>query len=72
MALGKELEFFAARKREWLATHQGEFAVVAGSTVAGFYASFEEAFRAGVRAFGVTSPFLVKQVCKEEPTYFIF
>jgi hypothetical protein len=38
-----------------------------GEEVLGFYASFESAFKAGVKAFGVQRDFLVKQVLAREP-----
>ena len=34
--------------------------------------TFEDAFRAGVGAFGITRDFLVKQVLEHEPVYFVF
>ena len=34
--------------------------------------TFEDAFRAGVGAFGITRDFLVKQVLEHEPVYFVY
>lgn len=57
-------------KNVWLLSHLGEFAVISGTTVAGFYPDYEAAFRAGLRRFGVRD-FLIKEVCSQEPVYFI-
>jgi hypothetical protein len=70
--LAAELEFYAAHKTEWFEEHSEEYVVVQDRNVLGFYPSFEDAFRAGVGAFGVTRDFLVKQVLKHEPVYFVY
>jgi hypothetical protein len=70
--LAAELEFYAAHKREWLEEHCEKYVVVQDCNVLGFYPSFEDAFRAGVTAFGITRDFLVKQVLDEEPVYFVY
>ena len=70
--LAVELDFYAAHKTEWLEEHSEKYVVVQDRNVLGFYRSFEDAFRAGVGAFGVTRDFLVKQVLEQEPVYFVF
>jgi predicted aspartyl protease len=70
--LQDELRVFDQHKRQWLRTNSGEFVVIAGTTVAGFYPDYESAFHAGIKKFGVTTEFLVKQVCAEEPVYLIY
>ena len=60
--LAAELDFYAAHKAEWLQEHSEKYVVVQDRNVLGFYPSFEDAFRAGVGAFGVTRDFLVKQI----------
>jgi hypothetical protein len=50
----------------------GKYVVAQDANLLGFYDSFESAFKAGVKAFGVRRDFLVKQVLAEEPVYFIF
>ncbi len=69
--LAAELEFYAAHKREWLEEHSEKYVAVQDRNVLGFYPSFEDAFRAGVAAFGVTRDFLVKEVLEQEPVYFV-
>jgi len=70
--LAAELDFYAAHKAEWLEEHSGKYVVVQDRNVLGFYPSFEDAFRAGVGALGITRDFLVKQVLEHEPVYFVF
>ena len=70
--LAGELDFYVAHKAEWLKKHCEKYVVVQDCNVLGFYPSFEDAFRAGVGAFGVTRDFLVKQVLEHEPVYFVY
>jgi hypothetical protein len=70
--LAQELEYYSARKQEWLRTHRGEYVVVQDTKLLGFFSSWEEAFRSGVQAFGVGKDFLVKQVLAREPVYFVY
>ena len=71
-ALEAELRFFAQHKQEWLPSDSGNFVVIAGTTVAGFYPNYQAAFRQGWKNSGILGDFLVKQVCKEEPVHFIY
>jgi hypothetical protein len=70
--LEAELRTFEQHKREWLQSHLGDFVVIAGTTVAGFYSDYEKAFKAGLERFGVRGDFLVKQLYAEEPVYLIY
>ena len=70
--LAVELDFYAAHKTEWLEQHSGKYVVVQDRNILGFYPSFEDAFRAGVGAFGIQRDFLVKQVLEHEPMYFVY
>jgi hypothetical protein len=65
--LQKELDFFAANRQEWLESHRGEFAVVQGETLLGFFPNFSDAYSAGVAQFGL-EPFLVQEVTPNEQT----
>jgi hypothetical protein len=69
--LAAELELFEQKKAEWLRSHAGEFVVIAGAKIAGFYPDYESAFRAGLETSGLGNSFLVKQVWAEEPVYLI-
>ena len=70
--LEKELGVFELHKKEWLRSNPGDFVVVAGANVVGFYSDFESAFKAGLGVLGLGTDFLVKQVLAEEPAYIIF
>jgi hypothetical protein len=69
--LATELEFYTAHKQEFLKSHSGEYVVIHGTTVLGFFKRWEQAFRSGVQAFGVQKDFLVKQILIHDPIYFI-
>lgn len=66
-----ELKLFEERRKEWSRSHGGEYVAIQGVKVEGFFASYAEAFRAGLQKFGIDREFLVKQVSMTEPVYFI-
>jgi hypothetical protein len=67
-----ELRVFQENREEWLRANAGKFVVIQDSTVAeGFFDTYSEALKAGLQRFGVGRSFLVKQVWKTEPVYFI-
>lgn len=70
--LSIDYKFFEAHRSEWSNMHSDEFALVCNRALAGFYKSYEDAYKAGLQAFGVNSQFLVKQVCAVEPVFFIY
>ncbi len=70
--LAGELEYYELHKREWLRQHSGDYVVVKGDRVLGFYAAFEAAYRDGANSFGVGADFLVKQILEHEPVFFVF
>lgn len=70
--LSQELNFYEARKQEWLSTNLNQFVVIAGSRVEGFYPDYESAFKAGIRVFGPKQHFLIKQICATEPVYVVY
>jgi hypothetical protein len=70
--LQEELRIFERHKPEWLRLHLGEFVVIVGESVVGFYIDYEAAFKAGLSAAGLGNNFLLKQVCAEEPVYLIY
>ena len=61
-ALREELRFFARHEQEWAAQHRGEFVLIGKQTFGGFHKSYEDAMRAGIRAFGPVVPFLIRQI----------
>lgn len=70
--LTTELEFYKLRKLEWLQHHSGQYVVVKGRDVLGFYPEFVAAYSAGASAWGPNTDFLVKQVLEFEPTFSVF
>jgi len=70
--LATELQVFEQNKRQWLTSNPGEFVVIIGTSVAGFFKDYESAFRAGLKKVAVSQDFLVKQVWAEDPVYLIY
>jgi len=67
-----ELGVFGENRAKWAESHFGKFAVIQDKTIVdGFFDSYEDAFLAGVRQFGTTRNFLIKQVWITEPVYFV-
>jgi hypothetical protein len=70
--LQHELELYEHKKQQWLRSNPNQFVVISGETIAGFFADYETAFRAGVQRFGVQADFLIKQICRAEPVYVVY
>ncbi len=67
-----ELQVFERYRKEWSLSHPGEYVVIQDEVIAeGFFNTYAEAFKAGLRKFGVRRSFLVKQVWVTEPVYFV-
>ena len=67
-----ELKVFEQHRGEWSRSHPGDYVVIQdGDIVNGFFGTYADAFRAGLEKFGVSRPFLVKQVWMTEPVYFV-
>jgi hypothetical protein len=71
-ALMTELRVFENHKPEWLKSNPGQFVVIVGSNVVGFFKDYETAFKAGLKKVGIAQNFLVKQVWADEPVYLIY
>lgn len=65
--LERELRTYEQRKAEWLASHSGQFVLLKGTEVAGWFDTELAAYTAGVRRFG-TVAFLVRRVQETEPS----
>jgi hypothetical protein len=71
-SFSEELKVFQQHRDEWLRSNVGKFVVIQDSTIAeGFFETYADALRAGLRTFGVSRNFLVKQVWETEPIYFV-
>jgi hypothetical protein len=67
-----ELEVFEQHRREWSRSHPGEFVAIQDDVIVeGFFATYADAFKAGLLKFGVRRVFLVKQVWLNEPVYLV-
>ncbi len=67
-----ELKVFEQHRKEWSKSHPGEYVAIQDDVVVeGFFGSYADAFKAGLRKFGVRRSFLVKQVWITEPVYFV-
>lgn len=67
-----ELKVFEQHRREWSHSHPGEYVAIQGDVILEqFFATYAEAFRAGLQRFGVRREFLIKQVWITEPVYFV-
>jgi hypothetical protein len=65
-SLRVETAFFDSMRAEWLKDHGGEWALVRGRELLGFFPSLEEAYTHGRDRFGI-DPFLVKRVVPTDP-----
>jgi hypothetical protein len=70
--LAHELRLYDAHKTEWLRRNQGQFVVIKGSEILGFFREFHEGYYAGVEKYGMGVDFLVKRVVDQEPVFVIF
>lgn len=61
-----ETAFFETMRSEWLKEHSGEWALVRGRDLIGFFPSVQEAYIQGRDQFG-SDPFLVKRVTPADP-----
>jgi len=52
---------------ELLPSHRGEFALWKDDRVLGFYATYEDAYAAGLDTVGLDAPFLVGEIVEREP-----
>jgi hypothetical protein len=68
--LRKERETYDRLKAGWLAEgREGQYALICGDEVLGFYGSVNEAVEAGYNAWGIERTFMIRQVCVVEPVY---
>jgi hypothetical protein len=65
-----ELVLFEQHRKEWARSHPGAYVAIQGDTIVEqFFETYAEAFKAGLKRFGVRRVFLVKQVWLTEPVY---
>jgi hypothetical protein len=66
-----ELEYFEQHREEWCKYHLNKIVVIHGTTVHGFYDTYETALEVGYDQCGTDVSFLLKQVLKEDDVVFI-
>jgi hypothetical protein len=67
-----ELKVFEDHRKEWSRLHPGAFVAIQGNVIVeGFFNTYADAFKAGLKRFGVSKAFLIKQVWLTEPVYFV-
>jgi len=59
--LDREGRVFDQHLDEWRETHLGQFVLIKGDEVVGFFPSLEKAFKTGTERFGL-EPFFLKQI----------
>ena len=70
VSLNREQAVYDANLSRWLPDHEGEYVLIKGDEVGGFYESRDEALTAGYSRFGI-GPLFVKQVSPSEPVHHI-
>lgn len=70
--LKTELRVFEDHRWQWAQSHPGKFVVIREDAIVNeFFDEYEDAFRAGIQQFGDERNFLIKQIWKTEPVYFV-
>ena len=62
-----EIDTLNARRDDLLAEHRGQYVVIAGARVVGFFENPDEAFEAGLDACGPSAPFLLHHLQEQAP-----
>ena len=75
MRVTEELTLFTAKRREWSVDHEGEYAVIDGQSLIGFFGDMEKAFAAGFKVAKRTDFFMGRVTPEPEvvfnPTFFV-
>ena len=70
--LEMEIQVFEEHREEWSRTHLGKYVVIQDKKILDeFFDEYADAFRAGLENFGASRNFLVKQIWRTEPVYFV-
>lgn len=64
--LAKELAKYHEMLPQWI-NQEGQFVVILGTNILGFFNDYGDALSVGYKAAGVSTPFLVKRVLQHEP-----
>jgi hypothetical protein len=69
-AVAQEIATYRSRLPELLRDHEGQFVLIKGTDIVGFFPDFSAALREGYRRFGVV-PLLVQQIVASEPAVYL-
>ena len=67
--LAQEMAIYRRNRKDW-ADRSGEYVLIKGDDVSGFYSSYDDALKAGYEKFGL-APFFVKQVSVVEQAHHV-
>lgn len=65
-----EAAYYTRRRPEWLESHPGEYALIVGNDLIGFYESSLAAYRAGVKARG-NVPMFIDRIGQEARAVYV-
>ena len=68
--LAEESRTFEENRARWAEEHDGEFVLIRGTDVVGFYPTNERALSEGYTRFGIV-PFFVKQISPPGQAHFV-
>jgi hypothetical protein len=68
--LVQELETYEKNKPELL-SHDGEYVIIQGSDIIGFWKTYQDAIKVAYEKFGIAKKFLVKQIEVNEQVHFL-
>jgi hypothetical protein len=69
-AIAEEIATYRAHRLEMVTEHEGEFVLIKGTEIVGFFLDESSAFREGRHRFGIV-PMLVKQITATERVIYI-
>ena len=67
--LHNEYQFYLNHLKEFIPQHLNQFVLIKEDKIAGFFKSYENALRAGLKFFG-NVPFFIKEVQPKEEIHF--
>lgn len=67
--LEQEYKFYLDHLKKFISKHLNQFVLIKENEVVGFFESYEDALRAGLKNFG-NVPFFIKEVKKKEEVHF--
>jgi hypothetical protein len=69
--LEREVAVFERNRQPWAAEHAGQYVVIQGEKLIGFYDTFDQAYQMALKQCGAKATFFVKQISAVEPVYHI-